>query len=116
MGRFSSLDGVLYCMPHFEQHFKKNGSYSSNKSQTCKFSITCLIYALVESSFLLRFMPMCSQPNTLFCCACNRCKTRIGKCLIPSLFFNEFFLIFFLKIYNYNITRDLHHKCLFVNT
>ncbi|XP_021838089.1 LIM domain-containing protein WLIM2b-like [Spinacia oleracea] len=34
MGRFSSLDGVLYCMPHFEQHFKKNGSYSSNKSQT----------------------------------------------------------------------------------
>ncbi|XP_021735767.1 LIM domain-containing protein WLIM2b-like [Chenopodium quinoa] len=33
-GRFSSLDGVLYCMPHFEQHFKKNGTYSNNKSQS----------------------------------------------------------------------------------
>ncbi|KAK9716554.1 hypothetical protein RND81_06G241300 [Saponaria officinalis] len=32
MGRFSSLDGVLFCMPHFEQHFKKTGTYSSNKS------------------------------------------------------------------------------------
>jgi len=34
MGRFSSLDGVLFCMPHFEQHFKKNGTYSTNKPQT----------------------------------------------------------------------------------
>ncbi|KAK9698618.1 hypothetical protein RND81_08G118000 [Saponaria officinalis] len=32
MGRFSSLDGVLYCMPHFDQQFKKMGTYSSNKS------------------------------------------------------------------------------------
>ncbi|CAO2819919.1 unnamed protein product [Amaranthus hypochondriacus] len=34
IGRFSSLDGVLFCMPHFEQHFRKTGAYSNNKSQT----------------------------------------------------------------------------------
>ncbi|XP_074317460.1 LIM domain-containing protein WLIM2b-like [Silene latifolia] len=34
MGRFSSMDGSLYCMPHFEQNFKKTGSYSLNKSQS----------------------------------------------------------------------------------
>lgn len=31
IGRYSSLDGVLFCMPHFEQHFKKTGSYSDRK-------------------------------------------------------------------------------------
>ncbi|GAB4834384.1 LIM domain-containing protein PLIM2b [Ancistrocladus abbreviatus] len=33
MGRYSSLDGVLYCMPHFEQLFKETGSFSK-KFQT----------------------------------------------------------------------------------
>ncbi|GAB2273950.1 LIM domain-containing protein PLIM2a [Dionaea muscipula] len=28
MGRYSSLDGVLYCMPHFEQLFKETGSFT----------------------------------------------------------------------------------------
>uniref|UniRef100_A0A5B6Z3L0 Putative Pollen-specific protein SF3 n=1 Tax=Davidia involucrata TaxID=16924 RepID=A0A5B6Z3L0_DAVIN len=28
MGRFSSMDGVLYCRPHFEQLFKDTGSFT----------------------------------------------------------------------------------------
>ncbi|KAM7257083.1 hypothetical protein ACFE04_012824 [Oxalis oulophora] len=30
MGSYSSMDGVLYCKPHFEQLFKETGSYSKN--------------------------------------------------------------------------------------
>lgn len=27
MGNFSSLDGILYCKPHFEQFFRESGSF-----------------------------------------------------------------------------------------
>ncbi|CAI0414465.1 unnamed protein product [Linum tenue] len=30
MGNYSSMDGVLYCKPHFEQLFKETGSFSKN--------------------------------------------------------------------------------------
>ncbi|KAF5816808.1 putative transcription factor interactor and regulator LIM family [Helianthus annuus] len=30
MSNYSSMDGVLYCMPHFEQLFKETGNYSKN--------------------------------------------------------------------------------------
>ncbi|KAL9231035.1 hypothetical protein vseg_006306 [Gypsophila vaccaria] len=51
MGRFSSLDGVLYCMPHFEQEFKKTGTYSTNKSQTSAKSETAKSGSKVSSMF-----------------------------------------------------------------
>ncbi|CAN1300872.1 LIM domain-containing protein PLIM2c [Linum perenne] len=34
MGSYSSMDGVLYCKPHFEQLFKETGSFTKN-FQTC---------------------------------------------------------------------------------
>lgn len=30
MSNYSSMDGVLYCMPHFEQLFKETGNFSKN--------------------------------------------------------------------------------------
>lgn len=30
MNNYSSMDGVLYCKPHFEQLFKETGSFSKN--------------------------------------------------------------------------------------
>ncbi|CAN1189834.1 LIM domain-containing protein PLIM2c [Linum perenne] len=30
MGSYSSMDGVLYCKPHFEQLFKETGSFTKN--------------------------------------------------------------------------------------
>ncbi|XP_030454098.1 LIM domain-containing protein WLIM2b-like [Syzygium oleosum] len=35
---FSSMDGVLYCKPHFEQLFKETGSYSKKFQQSGKSS------------------------------------------------------------------------------
>ena len=34
MSNYSSMDGVLYCKPHFEQLFKESGNFSKN-FQTC---------------------------------------------------------------------------------
>lgn len=30
ISNYSSMDGVLYCKPHFEQLFKESGNYSKN--------------------------------------------------------------------------------------
>ncbi|GAU49570.1 hypothetical protein TSUD_179840 [Trifolium subterraneum] len=30
MSTYSSMDGVLYCKPHFEQLFKESGNFSKN--------------------------------------------------------------------------------------
>lgn len=30
MSNYSSMDGVLYCKPHFEQLFKESGNFSKN--------------------------------------------------------------------------------------
>ncbi|XP_024962571.1 LIM domain-containing protein PLIM2b-like [Cynara cardunculus var. scolymus] len=35
MSNYSSMDGVLYCKPHFEQLFKESGNFSKNFHQTC---------------------------------------------------------------------------------
>ncbi|CAL0304684.1 unnamed protein product [Lupinus luteus] len=37
MSTYSSMDGVLYCKPHFEQLFKESGNFSKN-FQTAKSS------------------------------------------------------------------------------
>ncbi|KAF5464221.1 hypothetical protein F2P56_014313 [Juglans regia] len=37
MSSYSSMDGVLYCKPHFEQLFKESGNFSKN-FQTAKSS------------------------------------------------------------------------------
>lgn len=42
MSTYSSMDGVLYCKPHFEQLFKESGNFSKNFGKT----------SLPSSSFL----------------------------------------------------------------
>ncbi|OAY57135.1 hypothetical protein MANES_02G073400v8 [Manihot esculenta] len=34
MSSYSSMDGVLYCKPHFEQLFKENGNYNNKYSSS----------------------------------------------------------------------------------
>nr|GEW99115.1 LIM domain-containing protein PLIM2b-like [Tanacetum cinerariifolium] len=36
MSNYSSMDGVLYCKPHFEQLFKESGNFSKNFQTTAK--------------------------------------------------------------------------------
>ncbi|KAJ9563251.1 hypothetical protein OSB04_008411 [Centaurea solstitialis] len=36
MSNYSSMDGVLYCKPHFEQLFKESGNFSKNFHTTAK--------------------------------------------------------------------------------
>ncbi|GAB2300977.1 LIM domain-containing protein PLIM2a [Dionaea muscipula] len=36
MGRYSSLDGILYCMPHFDQLFKETGNFTKNFQTSTK--------------------------------------------------------------------------------
>ncbi|KAL1809007.1 hypothetical protein ACET3Z_025997 [Daucus carota] len=36
LGNFSSMEGVLYCKPHFEQLFKESGNYNKNFQSAAK--------------------------------------------------------------------------------
>ncbi|CAN1300880.1 LIM domain-containing protein PLIM2b [Linum perenne] len=42
MGSYSSMDGVLYCKPHFEQLFKETGSFTKN-FQTCNLFLRSIV-------------------------------------------------------------------------
>ena len=60
MSTYSSMDGVLYCKPHFEQLFKESGNFSKN-FQTGKmktvfwFSSLSSIFVQSESQVICTF-------------------------------------------------------------
>jgi len=63
MSTYSSMDGVLYCKPHFEQLFKESGNFSKN-FQTAKSS---------EKQGELTRAP--SKLSSMFCGTQDKCAT-----------------------------------------
>ncbi|CAN1300881.1 LIM domain-containing protein PLIM2b [Linum perenne] len=62
MGSYSSMDGVLYCKPHFEQLFKETGSFTKN-FQTCNLFLRSIVievlcYIAIVSMFYLLIKPL----------------------------------------------------------
>ena len=39
LGNYSSMEGVLYCKPHFEQLFKETGNFNKNFQSRMSFSL-----------------------------------------------------------------------------
>ncbi|KAL0339413.1 UNVERIFIED_CONTAM: LIM domain-containing protein PLIM2a [Sesamum angustifolium] len=73
MSNYSSMDGVLYCKPHFEQLFKESGNFSKNFQTEGHLasSLPCLWYQ--------RQMP-CLQQNCL-----PTGKGDYGRRIIPQV-------------------------------
>ncbi|KAK9265594.1 hypothetical protein L1049_006731 [Liquidambar formosana] len=64
MSSYSSMDGVLYCKPHFEQLFKETGSFSK-KFQRCK--VPHSFHTLARTPSKLSFMFSGTQDKCAFC-------------------------------------------------
>ncbi|KAG4992723.1 hypothetical protein JHK87_026180 [Glycine soja] len=52
MSTYSSMDGVLYCKPHFEQLFKESGNFSKNFQTGCH--LTHSSYAALDGVLYCR--------------------------------------------------------------
>lgn len=47
MSNYSSMDGILYCKPHFEQLFKESGNFSKNFQTSKLFRTSSTFSAIV---------------------------------------------------------------------
>ena len=61
MSNYSSMDGVLYCKPHFEQLFKESGDFRRN-FQTGK-QIDHILLNLLFSKMMMTMMIVIAHHN-----------------------------------------------------
>ncbi|KAI3449178.1 hypothetical protein Pfo_005843 [Paulownia fortunei] len=98
MSNYSSMDGVLYCKPHFEQLFKESGNFSKN-FQTCKkpyFNICCIflssLFGFIQRG-KIHWAP--SKLSALFsgtqdkCPACNKTVYPLEKVTMEGESFHK---------------------------
>jgi len=63
MSSYSSMDGILYCKPHFEQLFKESGNFSKN------------FHTPPKPERPLELTRTSSKLSTLFCGTQDKCST-----------------------------------------
>ncbi|XP_076950284.1 LIM domain-containing protein PLIM2b-like [Bidens hawaiensis] len=63
MSSYSSMDGVLYCKPHFEQLFKESGNFSKNFQTDVKFTLQSRSAPNKLSSMFSGTQDKCRQCN-----------------------------------------------------
>ncbi|KAA3475289.1 LIM domain-containing protein PLIM2c-like isoform X1 [Gossypium australe] len=79
MNTYSSMDGVLYCKPHFEQLFKESGNFSKNfqTAKTEKQNDTSRTPNKLSSLF---------SGTQDKCAACEKTITMEGECFHKTCF------------------------------
>ncbi|KAK6935368.1 Zinc finger, LIM-type [Dillenia turbinata] len=73
MSNYSSMDGVLYCKPHFEQLFKETGSFTTKKFQTREFLLISIFKFTSARQGGLNRAP--SKVSALFSGTQDKCAT-----------------------------------------
>ncbi|EPS67160.1 hypothetical protein M569_07616, partial [Genlisea aurea] len=82
LSSYSSVDGKLFCKPHFEQLFKETGSFTTKKFQSCNF----------RSSFLTRNP---SKVSSFFsgtqekCAVCKKTVYPLEKVTVEGQFYHK---------------------------
>ena len=65
MSNYSSMDGVLYCKPHFEQLFKEAGNYSK-KFQSCEDPFFLNVLVNFNRNICLKNLNFFNLPISMF--------------------------------------------------
>ncbi|XP_052211238.1 LIM domain-containing protein WLIM2b-like isoform X1 [Diospyros lotus] len=110
MGNYSSLDGVLYCQPHYEQHCKESGSYSKKVQpsgkpnelvkQSFNSLLLLLISIILHCEFHQNLFPNLqtrtpSKLSSFFsgtqekCRACNKTVYPLEKVTVEGEFYHK---------------------------
>ncbi|XP_044476581.1 LIM domain-containing protein WLIM2b-like [Mangifera indica] len=79
MGRYSTIEGILYCKPHFEQLFKETGSFT-NKFQAAKTP------TLTKSPSKLSFKFSGTQDK---CALCKKTVYPLEKVTVEGEFYHK---------------------------
>ncbi|XP_052211239.1 LIM domain-containing protein PLIM2b-like isoform X2 [Diospyros lotus] len=80
MGNYSSLDGVLYCQPHYEQHCKESGSYSKKVQPSGKPNELTRTPSKLSSFF---------SGTQEKCRACNKTVYPLEKVTVEGEFYHK---------------------------
>ncbi|KAJ9539912.1 hypothetical protein OSB04_026418 [Centaurea solstitialis] len=80
LSNYSSMEGVLYCKPHFEQLFKESGNFNKNFQSRSLFLIPISAKAADKSSPMLTKSP--SKAAGMFSGTQEKCAT-CGKTAYP---------------------------------
>ncbi|CAA0813610.1 LIM domain-containing protein PLIM2c [Striga hermonthica] len=108
MSNYSSMDGVLYCKPHFEQLFKESGNFSKNfqndKCPACNKTVYPLEKVIMEGE---------SFHKSCFKCAHGGCHLTHSSyaALDGVLYCKVHFQQLFMEKGNYqHVLNSAHHK------
>ncbi|CAN1777963.1 LIM domain-containing protein PLIM2c [Linum perenne] len=84
MGSYSSMDGVLYCKPHFEQLFKETGSFTKN-FQTCNLFLRSIV---IEGATPNKLASLFSGTQDK-CATCHKTVYPLEKITMEGEFFHK---------------------------
>ncbi|CAN1300875.1 LIM domain-containing protein PLIM2c [Linum perenne] len=85
MGSYSSMDGVLYCKPHFEQLFKETGSFTKN-FQTCNLFLRSIVIEVGATPNKLASLFSGTQDK---CATCHKTVYPLEKITMEGEFFHK---------------------------
>ncbi|XLS86540.1 hypothetical protein HN51_036706 [Arachis hypogaea] len=97
ISNYSSIEGVLYCKPHFEQLFKENGATLMRRSLSCKIDPCLNQYEISQFYIMLTKFPK-KQPSRLAsffsgtqdkCSVCKKTVYPLEKLTVEGEFFHK---------------------------
>ncbi|CAN1300874.1 LIM domain-containing protein PLIM2c [Linum perenne] len=86
MGSYSSMDGVLYCKPHFEQLFKETGSFTKN-FQTCNLFLRSIVIEVL--CYIANKLASLFSGTQDKCATCHKTVYPLEKITMEGEFFHK---------------------------